>query len=106
MRGHVALTVLAHAATVGLWTQAPAWLRLALLTLNGISFLVWSWDKVQAQAGRARVSEAVLHALNLLGVAGATVARVAMRHKTLKSGFSLSALAGVLALLALCGQFA
>lgn len=92
MGGPWALAVLSWLVTGALWLETSGPMRSLLLLLNSLSFLVWSWDKVQAQGGRARVPEAMLHLLGWAGLAGATSARVLVRHKTLKASFTLSAM--------------
>lgn len=60
-----------------------------LVTINGVTFAVYGWDKHRAKVieGR-RVPELVLHGLALIGgTIGAIGAMLAFRHKTRKPSF-------------------
>jgi uncharacterized membrane protein YsdA (DUF1294 family)/cold shock CspA family protein len=73
---------LALAGRVPLWT--PALYALASLA----SWLLYGWDKGQAEAGTRRVPENTLHVLALVGGwPGAWVAQAQFRHKTKKASF-------------------
>ncbi len=85
-------------ATVGLFFAALAGLVLLGLAhpllpvpnivLSGIAFELYRADKSAAQRGAWRVSEATLHAVDVLGGwPGALIARRAFRHKTTKQPF-------------------
>lgn len=63
-----------------------AWLIIASL----VTYLVYWWDKQQAQDNAWRVSESSLHWLSILGGwPGAAIAQTAHRHKTQKKSFRL-----------------
>lgn len=64
---------------------ARGWLALTFVTLSLLAFF-WQWiDKRRAEKGDWRVSEAVLHLLELLGGwPGSYVAQRLFRHKTSK----------------------
>jgi uncharacterized membrane protein YsdA (DUF1294 family) len=56
--------------------------------INAITFLVWGYDKLQAQVHRWRVSERTLLTLVLVGGAfGALLGMLIFRHKTRKPLF-------------------
>jgi uncharacterized membrane protein YsdA (DUF1294 family) len=60
----------------------------ALITVNGIAFLAFWWDKRLAQAGARRISENTLLWLAVLGgTVGAVSAQHIFRHKTRKEPF-------------------
>ncbi|TYC86448.1 DUF1294 domain-containing protein [Novosphingobium sp. BW1] len=60
----------------------------ALAVINALTFLLFGWDKRQAQCGRRRVAEARLLLLAALGgTPGAYAARRHFRHKTRKQPF-------------------
>lgn len=65
------------------------------LALNGLGAGVWAFDKVQAQAQRARVPEWTLHLLAGVAGPGAGLARYLCRHKTQKSAFGVSVTLGL-----------
>jgi uncharacterized membrane protein YsdA (DUF1294 family) len=58
-----------------------------LLTANLLAFLVYGFDKRQAQHGSQRVSEGTLILLAILGGIGAWVGCELHRHKTRKQPF-------------------
>ena len=61
---------------------------LALLTVNGIAFLAFWWDKRLAQARAWRIRESTLLWLAVLGgTVGAISAQHLFRHKTHKEPF-------------------
>ena len=55
--------------------------------VNCITFILFALDKLRAQAGRWRTSEATLLWATLLGGVGAFAARRLTRHKTRKQPF-------------------
>ncbi|WP_236553920.1 DUF1294 domain-containing protein [Sphingorhabdus sp. 109] len=64
-------------------------LMLALVVLNLWTFVLFAWDKMQAEQGGWRVSEASLLSLALIGgIGGAYAGRAVFRHKTRKKSFS------------------
>nr|WP_321327690.1 DUF1294 domain-containing protein [uncultured Parasphingorhabdus sp.] len=64
-------------------------LMLALVVLNLWTFVLFAWDKMQAEQGGWRVSEASLLGLALIGgIGGAYAGRAVFRHKTRKKSFS------------------
>ena len=65
-----------------------------VLALNTLALGCFALDKTNAQTGRFRIPEMVLHLLALTAGAGACVGRHAFRHKTLKPSFTLTTLAG------------
>lgn len=63
-------------------------LLLALVAINLWTFMLFGWDKLQAEEGGWRVSESKLLALALLGgIGGAYAGRAFFRHKTRKKSF-------------------
>jgi len=59
-----------------------------LMTTNVIAFLLYTFDKWQAQGDRLRVPEIVLHGLVLVGgCVGAMLAMTIYHHKTRKASF-------------------
>jgi uncharacterized membrane protein YsdA (DUF1294 family) len=73
---------LSLAGRVPMW--APAIYALASL----LSWLLYGWDKGQAEAGTRRVPENTLHLLALVGGwPGAWVAQAQFRHKTKTASF-------------------
>lgn len=70
-------------------TVSPAVIALALLCLNAATFAVFGFDKIRAEGGGRRVSEARLLQIALIGgTPGAYAARAVFRHKTRKQPFS------------------
>jgi uncharacterized membrane protein YsdA (DUF1294 family)/cold shock CspA family protein len=69
--------------------QPPAvWIALWVVALSIAAFLIYGFDKSQAQRDGLRVPEAILHLLSLLGGSpGAFVAMRVFHHKTSKSSF-------------------
>lgn len=67
----------------------------AYLSLNSLSAAVWAYDKIQAQAGRARAPEWTLHVLAWVAGPGAALARHFFRHKSQKALFGVSTFAGL-----------
>lgn len=66
--------------------------------LSLLTFLVYAWDKLQAQRDGRRVPELRLHALALVGgFAGAALAMALVRHKTRKLFFQAVITLAVLA---------
>ena len=63
-------------------------LLLALLAINLWTFTLFGWDKLQAEEGGWRVSEAKLLGLALIGgIGGIYAGRAFFRHKTRKRSF-------------------
>lgn len=63
-------------------------LLLVLLALNLWTFLLFGWDKMQAEDRGWRVSESKLLGLALIGgIGGAYAGRAVFRHKTRKKSF-------------------
>jgi len=59
-----------------------------LTAITPVTFLAYGYDKATARTGWMRVPEIVLLALTFAGgTAGALVARLLFRHKTVKSSF-------------------
>ena len=74
------------------------WLAYWLIAMNFIAFAAFGIDKMLAQAGRRRISEATLLLWAMLGGSGgAYAARHLFRHKTRKQPFS-NQLHGILAI--------
>jgi uncharacterized membrane protein YsdA (DUF1294 family) len=64
-------------------------LMLALVVLNLWTFVLFGWDKMRAEQGGWRVSEASLLSLALIGgIGGAYAGRAFFRHKTRKKSFN------------------
>jgi len=64
-------------------------LLLAFLLINGWTFVMFGWDKIQAEKFQWRVSEATLLRLALFGGSlGAYAGRALFRHKTRKQPFN------------------
>jgi len=62
---------------------------LAFILLNAWTFVLFGWDKIQAEKFRWRVSEAALLRLALFGGSlGAYAGRALFRHKTRKQPFN------------------
>jgi uncharacterized membrane protein YsdA (DUF1294 family) len=62
---------------------------LAFILLNAWTFVMFGWDKIQAEKFRWRVSEATLLQLALFGGSlGAYAGRALFRHKTRKQPFN------------------
>ena len=82
---------------------------LAFLLTNAWTFVMFGWDKIRAEKGQRRVSEAMLLRLALFGgVLGAYAGRSLFRHKTRKQPFnSRLQNIGLIQLVALtfCGVF-
>lgn len=69
------------------------WLEylIAVLVLSAISFVLYGWDKRQAQNDGWRVPEKNLHLVSLLGGwPGALAGQKFFRHKTQKQSFQLT----------------
>ncbi|MFK7842671.1 MAG: DUF1294 domain-containing protein [Sphingorhabdus sp.] len=61
---------------------------LVFLLINGWTFILFGWDKIQAEKFQWRVSEATLLRLALFGGSlGAYAGRALFRHKTRKQSF-------------------
>lgn len=59
-------------------------------TMSAIAFIAYALDKRTARLGRPRVSEAMLHALELLGGwPGALLAQGLLRHKNAKISYQI-----------------
>jgi uncharacterized membrane protein YsdA (DUF1294 family) len=64
---------------------------LAVVVLSFASFVMYGWDKRQAQNGGWRVPEKNLHLLSLLGGwPGAFLGQRQFRHKTQKQSFQFT----------------
>jgi len=85
-----AVLVVAGALAATQLARAPGWVLIAYLMLGVASIGVYWVDKAAAEAGRWRVREASLHALDLVGgIAGGLLAQALLRHKTRKPGFAV-----------------
>lgn len=60
---------------------------LALAAFEGLGFVVFGYDKLQARRHASRISERTLLGLTLIGGLGAWAARQLFRHKTRKEPF-------------------
>ena len=61
-----------------------------ILSVSVITFLVYGYDKAQAQSGSWRIPEIVLHGLALAGgFLGGWLGRAVFHHKTRKPVFTL-----------------
>jgi uncharacterized membrane protein YsdA (DUF1294 family) len=82
---------------------------LAFILINGWTFVLFGWDKIQAEKFQWRVSEATLLKLALFGGSlGAYAGRALFRHKTRKQPFNsrLQAIAMIqLVGLTFCGVY-
>lgn len=77
------------AVVLGAFTPI-GWLAAWLVGLGLTTFVVYGWDKRQAQSGGWRVPEIVLHSLALAGgVVGGWAGRQVFRHKTRKPVFTV-----------------
>jgi len=66
------------------------WPLIAAVAISLFTFIVYAADKGRAAAGEWRVSESVLHSLELIGGwPGAFVAQQWLRHKNAKVGFQV-----------------
>lgn len=66
------------------------WILIAWVAISGFSLMVQMADKSRAEAGEWRISEAVLHLLELLGGwPGSFAAQRWFRHKTAKAGYQI-----------------
>jgi uncharacterized membrane protein YsdA (DUF1294 family) len=80
------------------WHFYFIWLSIA----SGITFLLYGFDKAQAQVGGWRIPEIVLHGLALLGgFPGGWAGRSIFRHKTQKGLFTFVLLISTLLYLGL-----
>lgn len=69
---------------------APLWLGAAYLVLGAVSFGLYATDKHYAQTDQWRISETMLHSVDLgFGIVGGLLAQSRFRHKTAKPGFAL-----------------
>ena len=67
------------------------------LVVNGITFVVWGYDKFRAKLHQWRISENTLFALIILGGGiGALIGMTVFRHKTRKLRFKIIAVTGVI----------
>ncbi len=65
-------------------------LGLYLLSINGITFVQYGWDKHQAKKQKRRIPEKRLHILALIGgTPGALLGQLTFRHKTKKKRFQV-----------------
>ncbi len=61
----------------------------ALLVVNGVTFMLFGFDKLRAEAGTRRIPESTLLGFSVCGgIAGAWLGRSVFRHKTRKEPFS------------------
>lgn len=83
-----AVLVLLAALVVTLLGLAPAWVPAAYLVLGAVSFCVYGFDKRSARRDDRRLSETVLHGIDLIGgIAGGLLGQAVFRHKTRKVPF-------------------
>jgi len=69
-----------------LWQAILAW----YISTSAVTFVMYAWDKRQARRNEWRVPEKTLQVLALLGGwPGAHAARMMLRHKTKKRGFTV-----------------
>jgi uncharacterized membrane protein YsdA (DUF1294 family) len=89
------LLVASQAASLSItWTTFA--LLVASLLLSGITFLLFAYDKRQAQREAWRIQEFTLHMFTLLGGwAGAFLAQRWLRHKSQKFMFQTTAWCGL-----------
>ena len=74
-----------------------AWLIYYYAVISAVTFLVWGYDKLQAQMQRWRVPERTLLTLVLVGGAfGALPGMLVFRHKTRKTLFWITVVGGCL----------
>lgn len=86
--GLVAALFFAVLAGLVVLREVPAWLGLGYGFVSGIAFLLYGLDKIAAEEGRRRISEATLHTVAVIGGwPGALIARPVLRHKTVKQPF-------------------
>lgn len=84
----VAFASLALLAACALLGMLSAWVPATFAACSLILYLVYGYDKSQAESGGWRVSESTLHVLALAGGwPGALIAQRVMRHKVSKSSF-------------------
>jgi uncharacterized membrane protein YsdA (DUF1294 family) len=75
---------------LGLFGSVPLVLVLGYALMSLVAFATYAADKAQAGLGKGRVSERVLHLIELAGGwPGALVAQRQFRHKTRKARFQL-----------------
>lgn len=81
------LVLLGYDLALGL---APLWLGAAYLVMGALSFGLYASDKHYAQTDQWRISETMLHSIDLgFGIVGGLLAQSRFRHKTAKPGFAL-----------------
>jgi uncharacterized membrane protein YsdA (DUF1294 family) len=79
------LGVLVVLVSVG---KLPGWVFLTYGFFSPLTFVAYGTDKAAARRDRARIPEATLHVISVLGGwPGALVARPVFRHKTEKRSF-------------------
>jgi uncharacterized membrane protein YsdA (DUF1294 family) len=87
------ITLLITVGLLLLFWSALQWYTVVgayLVAINLTAFGYYGYDKAQAQGGRSRVPERVLHGLALAGGSfGAWLAMHLFRHKTIKGSFRL-----------------
>lgn len=88
------LTLVSLAGTVLLAARLPTGAGALLAALNILAFAAYGLDKSWAQSGKRRIPEILLHLLNVLACAGASLGRNGWRHKTLKPAFAVTSGAG------------
>ena len=80
-----------------LWRLGLAPVCAGLIGVNGVTLLLYGYDKRQAIVGGTRIPEAALHVAALLGGSpGALLAQLLFRHKTRKRSFRIVFVAIVL----------
>lgn len=74
-----------------------------LVLINGITFIIFGWDKKQAKSKNSRVSEFSLLMISFLGGSfGGLFAMIFFRHKTKKWSFLLKFIAILLVQIVAC----
>ena len=91
LRTFVTFALLAVGGTLGLallldWNAWVAWFAAA----NSVAIATWGWDKWMARRQAARIPEATLHSMALVGTSPASLAGMALfRHKIRDWKFSV-----------------
>ena len=85
---YVALATVALVALGLIFLTSLNWYIIWLLAWSAATFMLYGYDKQQAQRGGGRVPENVLHGMALLGgAAGGWAGMFGFRHKTRKQSF-------------------